>query len=166
MWRASAQNAKGWWDGRGGCAQGGSGDAAGRAIWVWRLASAAARLVLFGDGQANEPLVGDDAGAVLVVAVVGGRQGSPRQQHRRCEGGQTVRCRSPGAAGRPCTRQLWSVGPACRADGLPAAAHRRRLGQRRAGGRAAAGNAATRRRAAVPWRLVRRIRAVRVKIAK
>lgn len=64
----------------------GSGDATGRAIWVWRLASAAARLVLFGDGRANEPLVSDDAGAVLVVAVVGGSRGSPRR-YRRCAGG-------------------------------------------------------------------------------
>ena len=86
MWRASAQNAKGWWGGRDGCVQGGSGDATGRVMWVWRLASAAARLVLFGDGRANEPLVSDDAGAVLVVAVVGGSRGSPRR-YRRCAGG-------------------------------------------------------------------------------
>ena len=117
MWRTSAQNAKGWWGGRDGCVQGGSGDAAGRAIWVWRLASAAARLVLFGGGRGNEPLVSDAVGAVLVVrwpAV--GRRGTPRQRRRRA-GGRTVRCRSPGAAGRPCARRLWRAAPARRAEG-------------------------------------------------
>lgn len=97
--------------------------------------------VVRGGDRANELLVSDDADGVLVVrcptvggacraSIVGVRVGR--------------RCGAVRLAGRPCAGRLWCAGPACRADGLPAAAHRYRLGQRRA------------RRRAVPWRFCSR----------
>ena len=103
--------------------------------------------MLFGDGRANEPLVSDDAGAVLVVAVVGGSRGSRAgivgaRVDRRCGAVRLVRRVALARGG---------------GSGVPG-----RLACR--GASASAGPAAGRR--AVPWRLARRIRAVRVKIAQ